>query len=77
MDIEVLSWIFTEELIMKCFNISMQTTDNKVKEAACEFVNQVCGANTDDVSGAEDQCECLVGCITVCFSFSLSSFFLI
>ena len=64
-NVEVLSWIFTESLIRKCFEISMRTVDKKGKEAACDFINEICGVNLDDLNGAANQCECLIGAITV------------
>ena len=78
MDVEVLSWLFTESLIRQCFDVSMRTVNKKGKQAICEFINQMCGVNADDVSAAEDQCESLIGAVTVCifilliiFAFSL------
>ena len=43
----------------------MRTVDEQGKQALCDFLNQICGVNADDVSCAEGQCECLVGAITV------------
>ena len=34
-------------------------------KAACELINKMCEVSVDDVSGADDQCECLIGAITV------------
>ena len=61
-----MSWIFTEALIRQCFDISMRTVDEQGKQVVCEFINEICGVNRDDVSGAEDQCECLIGAAIVC-----------
>ena len=44
----------------------MRTVDKKGKEAACDFINEICGVNVDDLNGAANQCECLIGAITVC-----------
>ena len=44
----------------------MRTVDKKGKEAACELMNEMCGVNVDDVSGTDNQCECLIGAVTVC-----------
>ena len=67
MDADVLSWIFTESLIQKCFDICLKTVDKKVRRTISLFVNQMCSVNVGDVSSAEGQCECLVGAVTVCF----------
>ena len=63
---ELLSWIFTESLIRNCFEISEKATDTTGCAVACELINEMCGVNVDDVSCDEDQCECLIGAITVC-----------
>ena len=44
----------------------MRTSDKTGKEAACELLNEMCGVDVRSVSGAGDQCECLIGAITVC-----------
>ena len=36
------------------------------QEAICELLNEMCGVNVRSVSRADDQCECLLGAITVC-----------
>ena len=64
-DVGLLSAIFTERIIRKCFDLSMQTVDSKGKQIACDFVNLICGVNTDDLSSVDGQCECIVGAITV------------
>ena len=69
MDVEVLSWIFTESLILQCFEVSRRTVDRKGKQATCDFLNQICGVDVGDVSCDDDQCECLIGAITVCLPF--------
>ena len=66
MDVEILSWIFTESLIEKCFDISSRTVDSNGKQAVCQFINQLCGVDVGGISCSEDQCECLLGAITVC-----------
>ena len=64
-DYEVLSSIFTETVIRKCFDVSMRTEDTRKKQAACEFVNLLCGVDYCDVTCADGQCECLISSITV------------
>ena len=64
-DVELLSAIFTERVIRKCFDISMRTVNRKGKQIACDFVNLICGVDVGDVSSVDGQCECLVGAITV------------
>ena len=44
----------------------MRTVDERGKQAICELVNQMCGVEVGEINGAEDQCECLIGAITVC-----------
>ena len=65
MDLEVLSWIFTESLIQKCFEISIRAVDQRGKQLVSAFVNLICGVDSGDISRAEGQCECLLGAITV------------
>ena len=62
---------FTESLIQK----STKTVDEQEKQVVCDFVNQLCGADVGDVSVAEDQCECLIGAITVCIDLQHASSF--
>ena len=38
----------------------------KGKTAACDFMNEICEVKMGDLSVADDQCECLLGAITVC-----------
>ena len=57
MDIDLLSWIFKESLIKKCFVLSMRATGKNGKQAACDFINVVCDVHRDDLSSYEDQCE--------------------
>ena len=66
MNVDLLSLIFTEAVIRKCFDINMITTDRKGKRAISGFVNEICGVDVGNVSSADDQCECLIGAITVC-----------
>ena len=65
-DVDVLSWIFTETLIKKCFDMSMRAVDRKGKRAISEFINQICSVGVGDVSSVKAQCECLIGAIIVC-----------
>ena len=65
MDVELFSWMFTSSLIRQCFDICMKSLDSKGKRAASDFINLLCNVDADDVSGAEGQCECLVGAIVV------------
>ena len=65
MDVEILSLIFTEQVIRNCFEISRRTIDAKGKRVVCEFVNLMCGVNGRDVSTIDEQCECLLEAITV------------
>ena len=44
----------------------MRTVDKKGKKAACELINEMCGVEVRSLSRADDQCECLLGAITVC-----------
>ena len=53
----------------------MRTVNKKLKQAACTLVNQMCGVDVAGVSGAEDQCECLIGAIIVCISIHYICFF--
>ena len=64
-DVELLSLIFTEEVIKKCFDVSHNTIDSKGKQVACIFINLICGGDCGDVSCADGQCECLISAITV------------
>ena len=63
---EVLSWIFTESLIQRCFDVGMRTVDSKEKRAVSKFLAQMCGSSAGDVSCFEGQCECLVESIIAC-----------
>ena len=65
MDVELLSLIFTEAVIIKCFDISMRTVDTSNKQVVCDFINVMCGANGSDVSNADGQCDSLLAAITV------------
>ena len=67
-DVAILSWIFTESVIGKCFDVSRRTADRKQKRAISGFVSEMCGVDVD-VSCAVGQCECLLGAITVCLLF--------
>ena len=44
----------------------MRTVDKEGKKAACELINMMCGVDVRSVRGADDQCECLLGAVTVC-----------
>ena len=44
----------------------MRTIDSKGKRVVSDFVNNMCGVDSGDVSYAEGQCECLVAAILVC-----------
>ena len=43
----------------------MRTTDRRVKENICNFMNTICGSDVDDVSSVESQCECVLKAIVV------------
>ena len=45
---------------------SKGAAESKGKQAICAFINEMCGVNVDDVSYDDDQCECIIGAITVC-----------
>ena len=68
-DIDLLSWLFTESLLRNCFDISKRMADKKGKRIICEFVNQLCGTEVGDVARADSECECIVGAILVCLIF--------
>ena len=57
----------------------MTAMERKGKDAACELIKTMCEVSVDDVSGADDQCESLIGAITVWifvgYSFDLCSSF--
>ena len=74
-DIDILSWLFTESFIRKCFDMSKRTVDKKGKRAISAFVNQVCGTSVGDVSKVDGECECLLGAIIVCFIILLHLLF--
>ena len=67
--VEVFSWVFTESLIRKCFEVSRRTVDEERKQAICELMNEICKVDVGDVSEAANQCECLIGAITVWLVF--------
>ena len=52
-------------MIRQCFEVSMRTVDKKGKKAACGLLNEMCGVDVRSVNGADNQCECLIGAITV------------
>ena len=65
MNVEVLSWIFTESLIRQCFEVGMRAADIREKQIACALINQIYGVDVGSLSHAEDQSECLIGAVAV------------
>ena len=53
----------------------MTAVEKEGKEAACELINEICDVKVGDVSVAMDQCECLIGAVTVWIYYIFVLFF--